>query len=216
MMLIVVPPKRIDLVLRVLQRRKPVHVQAFVSEPAIERFDCGVVRGFTPTAEVQDDAVGIGSQVHRRTDELRPVIAIDPLRQAALEPQALERGRHIVAAQASTDVDRQAFAREEIDDRQRTKAPTIGQLIGDEVHAPDVVAGRRGSPLLPVHRRRVAPRTFPPEGQAFLGVHPITALFPDLPAFPAEQDPQPAVPKPDPRLGELAHALPQRRQRILP
>jgi predicted transcriptional regulator len=138
------------------------------------------------------------------------------LRQAALEPQALERGRHIVAAQAATDVDRQAFAREEIDDGQRTKAPTIGQLIGDEVHAPDVVAGRRGSSLLPVHRRRVAPRTFPPEGQAFLGVHPIKALFSDLPAFPEEQDPQPAVPKPDPRLGELAHALPQRRQRILP
>ena len=49
MMLIVVPPKRIDLVLRVLHRREPVHVQAFVSEPAIERFDGGVVRGPTGT-----------------------------------------------------------------------------------------------------------------------------------------------------------------------
>jgi hypothetical protein len=49
----------------------------------------------------------------------------------------------------------------------------------------------------------VAPRTFPPEGQAFLGVHPIKALFSDLPAFPEEQDPQPAVPETDPGLREL-------------
>ena len=113
-------------------------------------------------------------------------------------------------------VDRQALAREEIDDRQRAEPPAIGQLVGDEIHAPDVVARRRGSSLLAVHRRRVSPRTFPSEGQAFLGIDPIKALFADVPAFAPQQDPQPAVPKTDPGLCELAHALPQGRQRILP
>jgi hypothetical protein len=53
MMLIVVPPKRIDLVLCVLERREPVHVQTLLSEPAIEGFDRGVVRRLAASAEVE-------------------------------------------------------------------------------------------------------------------------------------------------------------------
>jgi hypothetical protein len=44
MMLIEVPPKFIDLLLRVVQRREPMHVQAFFAESAVEGFNGGIVR----------------------------------------------------------------------------------------------------------------------------------------------------------------------------
>src|SRR5229473_2829661 len=43
MMLIVVPPERVDLLLGVVDRCEPVHVQAFFAEPSVERFDRRVV-----------------------------------------------------------------------------------------------------------------------------------------------------------------------------
>src|SRR5215216_1938683 len=100
MMLIVVPPKRIDLLLRVLERREPVHVQTLLSEPTVEGFDRGVVGRFAATTEVQDDAVGVRPEVHRGTDELRSVVAVNALRHSSLETQALERGRDILSTQA--------------------------------------------------------------------------------------------------------------------
>ena len=57
MMLIVVPPKRIDLLLRVLERRKPVHVQTFVPKPSVERFNRRVVGRLPAAAEVENDVV---------------------------------------------------------------------------------------------------------------------------------------------------------------
>ena len=50
MILIVVPPKHVDLLLRVLERREPMHVQTFLPEPPVERFDGGVVRGLAAPA----------------------------------------------------------------------------------------------------------------------------------------------------------------------
>ena len=135
MMLIIVPPKRIDFLLRVLQRREPMHVQTVETQASIEGFDHGVVRGLAAPAEVQDHAVGVRPQIHRGTDELGPVVAIDPLRQSALKPQPLECRRDIVATQALTDIDRQALARERVDDGQCPEAAPIGQLVGHEVHA---------------------------------------------------------------------------------
>ena len=45
MMLIVVPPKCVDLLLRVVERGEPVHVQTLFAEPAVEGFDRRVVYG---------------------------------------------------------------------------------------------------------------------------------------------------------------------------
>ena len=84
-MLIVVPSPGIDLGLRVLDRCEPVHVETLLPKPTIERFDRRVVGRFAAPTEVERDAVRVGPQIHRRTDELRAVVAIDPLGQPALE-----------------------------------------------------------------------------------------------------------------------------------
>ena len=74
MMLIVIPSKRIDLLLRVLDRREPVHVQTFFTESPIERFDRRVVGRLAAPAEIEDDAVAVCPEIHRGADELGPVV----------------------------------------------------------------------------------------------------------------------------------------------
>ena len=82
-MLILVPPKGIDFLLRVLQQREPAHVQALLPKPAVEGFDRG-------------------PEVNRGADELGAVVAVDPLRQPALEAQALEGGGDVGVALSCT------------------------------------------------------------------------------------------------------------------
>jgi hypothetical protein len=138
------------------------------------------------------------------------------LREPALEPEPLQGRRDVLTAEAVSDLDRQTFPSEEIDHRQRPKPPAVGELVGDEIHTPDVVARRRQPSLLATHGRHMAPRTFPPEGQVFLGIHPIKALFADDPALTLQQHAEAAIPEPHPRLRQLAPALPQGEEWILP
>ena len=83
----VVPPKCINLLFRILDRREPMHVQTFLAEPSVEGFERGVVGRFPAPAEVENDAVGVCPQIYRGTDELRPVVTVDTLRQSAVEAQ---------------------------------------------------------------------------------------------------------------------------------
>src|SRR5688572_9144811 len=132
MVLIVVPPKRVDLLLRVLQRREPVHVQTLFPKSSVERFDRGVVRRFAAPTEVEDDSVGIRPQIHGRTDKLGPVVAVDPLRESALESEALERRGNLLATKPVAEVDREALTSEEVDHRKRAESSPIGQWVGDK------------------------------------------------------------------------------------
>jgi len=51
----------------------------FAAESSVEGFDDRIVRGLAASAEVQDHAAGIRAQIHCGADELRTVVAIDPL-----------------------------------------------------------------------------------------------------------------------------------------
>src|SRR5687768_10024143 len=129
MMLIVIPPKRVDLLLRVLDRREPMYVQAFFAESTVERFDGGIVSRLAATTEVENHAVGVGPEIHRGADELGAVVAVDALRQSTLETQPLERRDDIATTETLAGIDRQALPREQVQDSQRPEAPAIGELI---------------------------------------------------------------------------------------
>ena len=181
-----------------------MHVQTFFPEPPVERFDGGVVRGLAAPAEIQDDAVGVNSGIHRRADELGSVVAVDPLRQPSLESETLQRRRDILSAKALSDIDRQVFAGKQVYDSECPEAAVVGQRVRHEIHDPDLVASHCWPSLLAMDGRRVAPRALPPERQAFLDVHAIEALFADIPAFAPQQHQQPAIAEPDARLGQFA------------
>ena len=74
MVLIVVPSKRVDLPFCVVHGCKPVDVQTFFPEPAVERFDGGIVRWLATTAEVEENTVRVRPHIHRGADELTAVV----------------------------------------------------------------------------------------------------------------------------------------------
>jgi hypothetical protein len=80
-------------------------VQTFFADASVERFDRCIVRRFAPSTEIQNDAVRIRPNVHRRAHKLRSVVTVDALRQTAFKAQALERGHRISTGQAVPDVD---------------------------------------------------------------------------------------------------------------
>ena len=191
-----------------------MHVQAFFAEPAVERLNRGIVGRLAPPTEVEDDAVGVHPQVHRRADELRAVVAVDALRQSAFEAQTFERADDISTTESLTGVDGQAFARQQIEDCQRSEASPICELVGDEVHRPDVIPRGRWASLLTMHCGRVSPRPLPPQRESLLGVEAIAPLLAEVPALAPQEHQQPAIPESDARLRQLPHPLPQRGQRI--
>jgi hypothetical protein len=63
MMLIIVPPKCVDVLLRVVDRREPMYIQTFFAESSVEGFDRGIVGRLATTTEVENDAVGVRPQI---------------------------------------------------------------------------------------------------------------------------------------------------------
>jgi hypothetical protein len=119
-------------------------------------------RWLASPAEVENHAIRVRPEIHHRTDELRAVVVVDALWQSPIEPQPLERGRDILPGQAPSDGDVETLAGIQIQHGQRPEFPPVHELVGDEVHAPDVVAGGRWSSLFPMHGGRVPPRPFAP------------------------------------------------------
>ena len=163
--------------------------------------------------EVGTDLVRVRPEVHRGAHELAAVVAIDPLRQAAVEAQPLERAHHVLARQPSADAmsrHSRVYTSRMVSVRNRRPSASSSATKSMLQMSLRSVAGRRCSRWTAVACRHGRLR----RSQAFLDIHLIKALFADLPAFAAQQDQQPAVPEPHARLGELAHPLAQRGQRI--
>ncbi len=79
--LVVVPSPALYFVSGVLQRHEPVHVQAFVPEAAVERFDVRIVRRCAGAGVIELDFVEVRPGVQRPGDELRPLSTL--IREAA-------------------------------------------------------------------------------------------------------------------------------------
>ena len=72
--LVIEPPPGLNFCPGVMQAHEPVFVQTFLTQPAVEAFDHGVVGGLARPAEVQLDAAFIGPFVHHLADELAAIV----------------------------------------------------------------------------------------------------------------------------------------------
>ncbi len=63
----------------VIERDKPVLLQALLPQPAVEALDKCIVRWLTRSAEFQLHSVAIRPLVHRLRDEFTPVVDLDDL-----------------------------------------------------------------------------------------------------------------------------------------
>ena len=94
-----------------------------------------------------------------------------------------------------------------MEDREGAESSAIGELIGDEVHRPDVIARRCRPALLAMHGGGVSPWPFPSQRQALLGVQAIAPFLAELPALASQQHQQSTIAKSHAGLGELAESL---------
>ena len=91
--LVVIYSPSVELLLRVGEGYKLVHVQALIPYATVKRLDVAVVRGFTRSREVELYPTVKGPGLQRSRDELCPMIDGDRGRIAELLGDALQ-GRH--------------------------------------------------------------------------------------------------------------------------
>ncbi len=118
---------------------EPSLIQALIAEATVEALDVGVLDRFAWTDEVQRNAARVRPRIKRLARELGAVVADDRPRRSALGDELAQDASDTEARDRCVDFDRDAFAREIVDDVERAEDATVGELIGDEVHRPTLV-----------------------------------------------------------------------------
>ena len=90
----------------VVKAHKPVRVQTFRSELAVEGFNEAIVRRRSSSAEVQEDAPLIGLEVEITADELRALIHPDRPKESDLPANLVEGLHYILASTAEPCIHR--------------------------------------------------------------------------------------------------------------
>ncbi len=109
---------RLDPAPCIIEGQEPMGVEALVPEAAVERLDEGIVGRLAGATEVQDHAVLVGPSIERVGDELRAVVDVDALGRASVGDDGIEHGHDLRALDPLVDLDRQSFARIDIEQRQ--------------------------------------------------------------------------------------------------
>ena len=113
-----------------------------------------------------------------------------------------------------TDLDRQALAAEDIDDRQSSQLLAVAQLIVDEVQAPGLVGTCRTAPRFSMHHHLATTRAFAAKGKTFLTIQAIDRVPTNRQTIALQHDVDATVAVTDTRLHDLMHPLPDRQPRI--
>src|SRR5579864_3615923 len=161
---------------------EPVLVQALVAEFTVEAFDVRVLVGFAWANERQPHAAAIGPFVEYLAVEFGSVVDRDRLRQSACIRQAVEHPLYPQSGDRCVDLDGQAFPGAVVNDGQTAEAPSADEAVGNEVHRPAHVRGRRLGQRLALERANPFALA-PPYGQASLAIEAVDALAIDLPTL---------------------------------
>ena len=95
--------------------------------------------GLPGLLQVDLDATLVGPLVHHFADELAAVVCFDRLGLSTLMHDGAQDAHHVFAVEALTDMNGQALARAAIHYREHAQLASIEQVIGHQVHAPDVI-----------------------------------------------------------------------------
>jgi len=183
---VVALPPLFDDLAGVGQAPKPVDIEAFVAELAIEALQVAVLHRPPRLDEIQLDVVFVGPDVERLPGELGAVIQRDPLGGAVPEEELLQQPHYPLAGQRRVDVDREALARDDIEHIEGAEAASVAEHVVHEVHRPRL-------PRLPGYCSRSPRRTrhalaLPlADRQPFQPIEPLDAFAIDAPQLALEQ-----------------------------
>ena len=115
------------------QTREPVLVEALIAEPAVERFDVGVLIRFTRLDQAQRDTAFMRPGQHRMATELLGVVGAENPREATYECQPIEGASHRPATEGTSGHDSHGFRRCIIHDCQTLDDASVRGPVEDEV-----------------------------------------------------------------------------------
>ncbi|GAB3737682.1 hypothetical protein GCM10028794_19870 [Silanimonas algicola] len=115
----------------------------------------------------------------------------------------------MLATQRLIHDDAEAFVREVIDDRQRTKATPVEESVADEVHAPQIVDRECLLPWLPASATATSSDPTVPQRQTFSLVQTMDALVIIAPPFSPKDDEHPLTSVVNPARRNLTDSHPQ-------
>jgi len=186
-----------------------VLVETFVPEATIQALDEPVLHRLARRNVVPLDlAILLPLQDCPRC-QLGAVVADDHERPAAKGDERIELAGDPLAGERGVDDECQAFAGEVVDHDQHTKAPSVDQLVGDEVQAPALVRALWHGHRRPCPERALAPAT-PAHRQPLFTIEPEQLLMVQHDAAPPQQDVQPPIAEPSPLTRQGLQALPDR------
>ncbi len=137
------------------QIEKPVLVQAFVPEPAVERFDIGVLIGFPRLDQPELDAVLVCPSQHRAPGEFLTVVRSNDFRIASKLADSVKHTNQMIATDCMFGVSRNAFRRAVVDNAQDLELPPASDSVEDEIHRPDLVGCFRALQRLTIGDRHL-------------------------------------------------------------
>ena len=164
------------------QTREPVLVEALIAEPAVERFDVGVLIRFTRLDQAQRDTAVMRPGQHRLATELLGVVGAENPREATYECQPIEGASHRPATEGTSAHDGHGFRRGIIHDGQTLDDASISGPVEDEVGRPHVVRHLRAHQGLPIGHRNLLPPSAP-NLELGLRVQAFDAFMVDVVAF---------------------------------
>ena len=171
--IVVVLAPKFDLLLGIVKVQEPMLVQAFKAYPGVEALDEGVVRRFTGSTEVQNNAVRIGPQIEFARGELAAIV--DPYTAWLTEHGncPIEHRHDVGCSGLMPSPERGAHPGEVVDQGQNPEPPSIEKLIVHPIHRPTVIGCNSRHTVVSKFGHDPAPGRFVAHLQAFQPVKPI-------------------------------------------
>ncbi len=197
----------------VSERGEPGCGQTLVPEFAVEALDEAVLRWPAWWDEIEANPAAERPGLEDQRGELRSVVEAYDGGLAGHRNRGVQGLDNRTGRKSSGDLDARTNTAEVVDDRQRTKATTILEPIGNEIDVPALV-GRvrwcRGDADL-----RGELSSLPdPQIQPFQTIKSVHPLYPDLPAFALQQNVETPISEPRPGLGKLSQPASQSLLRV--
>ena len=179
-------------------------VEQFVAHAAVEGFANPILHWLTRRNEMPSDPTALSPSQHSVGGELGSVIGDDQIGFAAPRDDRVEFSRHPATRERGVGDRRQAFLGHVVDHVEDAEAPTVRELVVDEVDRPAGVRLRLDEDRRPRARRSLAALALA-DSETLLAVKPLRLLAIQTIALGAQKDVQPAITEP----ALLGRQLPQ-------
>ena len=127
--MIIVAPPGFDLLGRVVQRQKPVDIQAFIAETAVERLDVRIILRPSRTRKIQNHTVLVSPEIKNLADEFAAIVDLDPRRHPEVPADLGHHCDDPLARDVRVHVNGQAFPREHVQQGQRAEPFPIEKRV---------------------------------------------------------------------------------------